>query len=596
VQAYRVATARKKKSAAAAGAGGEKKYRCPNLEGDPDARDVVTRFPPEPSGHLHVGHSKAVFLNQYYAKEHKGGGGTLLLRFDDTNPANEKEEYEHAILDDLRALEIVPDRVSHTSDYFAQILDEGLKLIKNGLAFCDLSTQDELALQRGRTTGVRVASPYRDNTVQRNEELWTLMLKGEQAVVNGSEKRSIVLRAKVVDDKGTPGYECGNGSMRDPVLFRVITDTPHARTGTKFKCYPTYDMACPVVDSLEGVTHVLRDSQYADREEQFVWLQRAMGLRRCYIQPFSRVNFKRTVMSKRKLADLVAMGVAEGWDDPRFPTIKGMLRRGLAVASLREFMIGLGGSLRTCDMEWDKIWSDNMRLLDPTAHRFMAVSKPQQVPLTLEDWPHASDADVVINVPLLPKDPSKGAKPVFVTRVSLLERVDVAGLAVGATLGLMRYCVVEITSLDVDAASGAVTAVRAKRAGEDFKSAARLVTWVSNSPHEIQVDAWEYDYILDDKADDDDAAEDDEGAAAAAATSGSDWRKHINRNSAACTVLVANAALRVAQKGQVVQLERRGLYIVDRPCVRDGERMRLIKIPDGKKKDMSVLAGALEHR
>lgn len=178
----------------------------------------------------------------------------------------------------------------------------------------------------------------------------------------------------------------------------------------------------------------------------------------------------------------------------------------------------------------------------------------------------------------------------------LLERVDVAGLAVGATLGLMRYCVVEITSLDVDAASGAVTAVRAKRAGEDFKSAARLVTWVSNSPHEIQVDAWEYDYILDDKADDDDAAEDDEGAAAAAATSGSDWRKHINRNSAACTVLVANAALRVAQKGQVVQLERRGLYIVDRPCVRDGERMRLIKIPDGKKKDMSVLAGALEHR
>jgi len=581
----------RKGGAAATGGGatgGGKKYgHCPTLEGNPDPKDVVTRFPPEPSGHLHIGHCKALFLNQYYAREYQGGGGKLLLRFDDTNPAAEKEEYEQAILADLAALNVVPDAISHTSDHFDLIEKKAEELIRKGLAFCDFSTQDELAHQRGGKTGVRLPSPCRDQTVEENLKLWELMKQGKEYVHTDGSKRFCTLRAKITDVNGTPGYQCGNGSMRDPVLYRVILDPPHAKTGKKYKMYPTYDMACPIVDAIEGVTHVLRDSQYSDRTEQFQWLQNALNLRKCYIQQFSRVNFIRTLMSKRKLAALINEKYADGWDDPRFPTVKGMLRRGMIVDSIRNFMLELGGSLKQVDMEWDKIWSDNMRALDKIAVRYMAVDQESaaRVEITnfaqfhkIEDTP---DAVVSVSIPLIPKEPERGSKSVIVSPSLFVEKVDIAGLKVGDTLGLMRYAVTKVESVDEAAGSIKVSIVE----NGDFKKCDRLITWVSSSALEPKILAWEYDYILKEGKEDDEV---DDG--------GDTWRKSINPVSKASTVLIANGGVRTLQKGDFVQFERRGLFKVDKAYSREDQMVEFIKVPDGKTKDMSSIKSKLEHR
>jgi glutamyl-tRNA synthetase len=585
-------SAAKKKStpAAATVAGGKKHAHCPILEGNPDPKDVVTRFPPEPSGHLHIGHCKALMLNQYYAREYMGsGGGKLILRFDDTNPAAEKEEYEAAILQDLASLNVVPDVVTHTSDYFDLIEKKAEEMIKKGLAFVDFSTQEELAAQRGGKTGIRIPSPCRDQTVEENLKLWELMKQGKEYEHTDKSKRMCTLRAKVTDIHGTPGYLCGNGSMRDPVLYRVVLDPPHAKCGKKYKMYPTYDMACPIVDSIEDVTHVLRDSQYSDRTEQFEWIQQSLGLRKCYIQQFSRVNFIRTLMSKRKLAALIKDGYADGWDDPRFPTVKGMLRRGMLVDSIKNFMLELGGSLKQVDMEWDKIWSDNMRALDKMAIRFMAVDTESHAKVEITNFAEyhkLSPADVnstivSISIPIIPKEPEKGNKSVIVTPVVLLERVDIDGLKSGDVLGLMRYCVTKVESVDV--ANGTVK-VSIMPDG-DFRKCDRLVTWVSSSPMEPKIVVWEFDYILKEGKEDDEV---DNG--------GDDWRKNINPVSKISSLLIANAGVRNLQKGDFVQFERRGLFKVDKAFVRDNEMMEFIKVPDGKTKDMSTIKSKLDHR
>jgi glutamyl-tRNA synthetase len=610
--------------------------RCPILEGDPDPSTVVTRFPPEPSGHLHIGHCKALFLNQYYAKEYKGviGAGKLLLRFDDTNPATEKGEYETAILEDLASLEIIPDKISHTSDYFDKIQQHAFKLIEKGLAYVDYSSKEELSIQRGRDKGPRVASPCRNQTVERNKELWQLLLKGEDAEIvitkdKPAEKRGLTLRAKITLDDGTPGYEAGNGSLRDPVLFRVVKNPPHAKTGTKYKAYPTYDMACPIVDSLEGVTHVLRDSQYADRAAQYFWLQKNLDLPLCKIQNFSRVNFKRTLMSKRKLAALVDTHIATGWDDPRFPTVKGMLRRGLQVKELRDFMVGLGGSMKQCDMEWDKIWSDNMRIIDVDSWRFMAIGDTTKAAVKINNFNQhhkltsatdGGDTLVAITIPLLPKDPSAGTKSVVVTPIMYVEKEDLKDLQIGQRFGLMRYRVCIVDGIEKDPVSGMVIGidVHIDENDQSFTTAKPLLCWVSNSNVEARVITWEHDYLLKEElaeviGEEDEGGEQQEDGGGATVTTATTtttttnvgdnaWiDKMINRHSIGSCILIANSTVRTLKKGQVIQFERRGFYRVDKPFGdpnKDGEGgglMEFIKIPDGKKKGMSI-EGVLVHR
>jgi len=280
---------------------------------------VITRFPPEPSGFLHIGHAKAAFMNDYYAKRYNG---KLIIRFDDTNPRKEKEEFEEAILSDLKTLNIVPDTTSHTSDYFQQIMDKAEELIKTGKAFCDPTPAAEVSSLRDQL----LPSPFRDTSVEENLKIWNSMKSGAE------ESHKYSLRAKI-------DYKSPNGTMRDPVIYRYV-DLPHNRTGDKFKIYPIYNFACPVVDSLEGVTHALRSNEYHDSIDQYYWfIDNTPGLNKVVIKDFSRVNFTYTLLSKRKLQKLVDMGVVQNWDDPRFPTIQGVTRRGLTITALKKIHI-----------------------------------------------------------------------------------------------------------------------------------------------------------------------------------------------------------------------------------------------------------------
>ena len=254
--------------------------------------EVCTRFPPEPSGFLHIGHAKAVLLNNFFARKHKG---KLLVRFDDTNPSKEKAEFEEAILNDLATLGVKPDIKSHTSDHFELIMKKAKQLIKQGDAYMDDTEAEEMKNNRATSTEYKL----RNRTPKENLKLFDLMCSGSE------EGQKWCMRAKI-------DMASKNGCLRDPVFFRTNL-TPHHRTHAKYKAYPTYDLACPIVDSTEGVTHAMRSMEYTDRNFLYNWVIEKFKLRPVAIQGFARVNFNKTLMSKRKLQQLVDAGSVDGW-------------------------------------------------------------------------------------------------------------------------------------------------------------------------------------------------------------------------------------------------------------------------------------------
>lgn len=261
--------------------------------------EVVTRFPPEPSGYMHLGHCKAALLNDYYAKYFKG---KLVVRFDDTNPSKEKVEYVDTIMEDIKTLGIKPWKITHTSNYFANLMTYAEKLLKEGKAYIDDSTAEQINEQREKM----IESPSRNLPVAKNLQRWKQMKEGTP------EGQGYVLRGKI-------DMKSKNGVLRDPNLYRVVADVPHHRTGSKFKVYPLYDFAAPIVDSIEGVTHALRSNEYHDRNALYEWVLDATEIRKPIIQDFSRLNFTYTLLSKRKLQWFVDKGLVSGWDDPRLP-------------------------------------------------------------------------------------------------------------------------------------------------------------------------------------------------------------------------------------------------------------------------------------
>jgi len=315
---------------------------------------VVTRFPPEPSGYLHIGHAKAALLNDYFARLYQG---KLLLRFDDTNPSKEKKEYENSIKEDLQLLGIKPDVTSHTSDHFNKIYDYALQMIKLGLAYVDDTDQETMRAQR--FDGLE--SKCRNKSVEDN-------LKDFEEMKEGTEfGQKSCLRAKIdMLDK--------NKAMRDPVIYRCNL-IPHPHTGTMYKMYPTYDFVCPIVDSIEGVTHALRTNEYRDRNPQYEWFLKALKLRWVHIWDYSRLNFVYTLLSKRKLTWFVEQGLVTGWDDPRFATVRGIRRRGMTIEALRSYILSQGASQRELSLEWDKLWVTNKKVIDPIAPRHTALIK-----------------------------------------------------------------------------------------------------------------------------------------------------------------------------------------------------------------------------
>ena len=292
-------------------------------------------------------------------------------------------------------------------------------MISEGKAYMDDTPVEKMREERGE----KIESSRRGCSVAENLARFESMLAGEEAGL------AWCMRAKI-------DMASENGTLRDPVMYRANAQ-PHHRTGTRYKAYPTYDFACPIVDSLEGVTHALRTSEYADRMAQYEWIQGALGLRKVHIHEFSRLNFVYTLLSKRKLTWFVEKGHVEGWSDPRFPTVQGVLRRGVTVPALSEFILSQGSSKRIVDMEWDKFWSINKKHIDPTAKRFTALANP--VPLDLVGGEGVPATPELRSVPLHPKNPQVGIKSVWFGPRILLEAEDVATMAEGEEVTLMKW-------------------------------------------------------------------------------------------------------------------------------------------------------------
>ena len=509
---------------------------------------VVTRFPPEPSGYLHIGHAKAALLNQYFADVYEG---KLLVRFDDTNPSKEKDEYVENIMGDIKTLGLRPAQITYTSDYFAQMLQQAERMIRAGVLYADSTPVDQMRDERLN----RVENAYRAQPVEENLRVWQEMVAGSE------EGQKATMRFRM--DMKSP-----NGSLRDPVAYRCNVETPHHRTGTKYKLYPTYDFACPYVDALEGVTHALRTSEYKDREPQFYWIlkfhqQVKPELPAVAIWDYARLNFVNTVMSKRKLQQLVDTGFVEGWDDPRFPTVQGLVRRGLTVDALREFILSQGASKNVTYQEWDKVWTYNKKLIDPVCPRYTAVEVADKVPVTLTNGPAAAEQVVM---PQHPKNPAVGKKIQTRAKRIWIDQADAQVIKDGEEVTGMGWGNMVFKAREAGA-DGKVAAMTAElHLAGSVKSTKLKMTWLAEGQDLVPLTLRYYDHLITKKkVEDGDKLED-----------------LLNQDSLKEVAAVGDANMRTLQKGTILQLERKGYFIVDRPLVKDGATMQLIYIPDGR--------------
>ena len=367
---------------------------------------VHTRFPPEPNGYLHIGHAKSICLNFGIAQEF--AGGLCNLRFDDTNPAKEDVEYVKSIQKDVRWLGFDwQDRCFFASDYFERLYEYAVLLIRKGTAYVDSLTADEIRNYRGTLTEPGQESPYRTRSVEENLDLFSRMRAGD------CEEGTHVLRAKI--DMASP-----NINMRDPTLYR-IRRVPHHRTGTDWNIYPTYDFAHPLSDSIEGVTHSLCTLEFEDHRPLYDWLLDECEVA-CHSQQieFARLNLTHTVMSKRKLLELIEESHVSGWDDPRLPTLMGLRRRGYPPEAIRRFCEHIGVAKRDSVVEVNLLEHFVRENLNASAQRVMAVLRPLRVVLTNYPEGQAEDMQAVNN----PEDPEMGSRAVPFSRVLYIERED----------------------------------------------------------------------------------------------------------------------------------------------------------------------------
>jgi glutaminyl-tRNA synthetase len=370
---------------------------------------VRTRLPPEPNGYLHIGHVKAFMIDYLIAKENNG---ELILRFDDTNPVQEETEYVDAIMDDARWLGIEWKEVTYASDYFDLLYDWAQKLILMGKAYVDDQSPEEVKASRGTFTEPGKNSPYRDRDVEENMDLLERMKNGE--FPDGSR----VLRAKI--DMAHP-----NINMRDPVMYRIIHEPAHHRTGDKWKIYPMYDWAHGQNDSMEGITHSLCSLEYRDHRPLYEWFPEQLGVFKPRQIEFARLNLSYTVMSKRKLRRLVEEKHVNGWDDPRMPTLRAMRRRGYTAEAILDFVQRMGYSTVATSnagviAEYAFLESCVREDLNKHSLRRMAVTKPLR--LVIDNYPNdlVEEMSAVNN----PEDPEAGTRKVPFSKVLYIEQDD----------------------------------------------------------------------------------------------------------------------------------------------------------------------------
>jgi len=451
---------------------------------------VHTRFPPEPNGYLHIGHAKSICLNFGIADEFKG---LCNLRFDDTNPTKEEVEYVESIKEDVKWLGFDWDkREYYASDYFEKMYGYAVELIKKGRAYvCDLNA-DEIREYRGTLTEPGKESPYRNRAVEENLELFEKMRKGE--FPDGSH----TLRAKI-------DMKSGNINMRDPVIYRIM-HAEHHRTGNKWRIYPMYDFAHCVSDSIEGITHSICTLEFEDHRPLYDWFLNELGVYHPQQIEFARLNLSYTVLSKRRLIQLVQEGHVNGWDDPRMPTISGLRRRGYTPESIRNFCERIGVAKRDSLVDMALLEHCIREGLNKSAQRVMAVLKPLKVVITNYPENQTEELEAINN----PEDESMGKRKVPFSRILYIERDDFREnppkeffrLAPGREVRL-RYAYY-ITCIDVikDQTTGEVTELHctydpATRGGDspDKRKVKATLHWVSAS-HAIEAEVRLYGHLF----------------------------------------------------------------------------------------------------
>ncbi|KAL7674564.1 hypothetical protein ACOME3_000841 [Neoechinorhynchus agilis] len=513
---------------------------------------VVVRFPPEASGYLHVGHVKAALLNQFYKEKYDG---RLILRFDDTNPEKETSEFENAILDDCKnLLQLRVNQSTRTSDHFERLISACTNLITAGKAYCDDTESGEMKRQREQKTKSRC----RDTSVETNLAIWSRMQQGKAP--------TYCVRAKI-------DYESPNGCMRDPTIFRCKNE-PHVIWKERFKVYPTYDFACPLVDSWEGVTHALRTTEYHDRDEQYDWVLESLKQRKVHICEFSRLNLQSTVLSKRKLAWFVSSNKVTGWNDPRMPTLRGVFRRGMTLDGLRAFIESQGSSKSNVNMEWDKVWAMNTRVIDPHAKRYTALLARHVVKACVRNVSSVAKRTVQLH----PKDASVGTKQIYTGPNILLDGDDVMELSCGDRVTLIGWGNMRVNSIVRHDDRVDCLILDAELENTDFKKT-KKINWLCMASMlrstAIPVVCVYFDHLISKPklAPDDDFKE---------------YAKHKTRFEFSMT---GELAMKNIEKGEIIQLQRRGYFICEQPYMQATAASGLkspcvlYNIPDGTTKE-----------
>ncbi|MDP6183493.1 MAG: glutamine--tRNA ligase/YqeY domain fusion protein [Gammaproteobacteria bacterium] len=506
-------------------------------------RAVRTRFPPEPNGHLHIGHAKSICLNFGTALDF---GGTCNLRFDDTNPEKESSEFQEAIEEDVRWLGFDwDDRLYHASDYFRQLHDYAVELIELGKAYVDSMSAAEMREYRGTLTERGRESRYRNRSIEENLDLFRRMEAGD------FDDGEHVLRAKI--DMASP-----NINMRDPTLYR-IRRTAHHRTGSRWNIYPMYDYTHCISDAIEGITHSLCTLEFEDHRPLYDWVLDQLPIA-CHPRQieFARLEVNYTITSKRKLSLLVNEGHVAGWDDPRLPTLKGMRRRGYPSAAIRDFCERVGVTKKRTTIDIGALENCVREHLDGCAPRAMAVVNPLK--LIIENYTNAETDE--LDAPNHPKDDSFGVRKIKFTRELYIERDDFMEdpprkffrLAPGREVRLRYAYLVTCQRVLRDPESGEVTAVYCtydpeSRGGSapDGRKVKGTIHWVS-AEHARRAEIRLYDRLF---RTPNPAGEED-------------FRAHLNPDS---IVLVKNAlvepCLTQAQPGAYYQFERLGYFCAD---------------------------------
>ncbi len=525
---------------------------------------VHTRFPPEPNGYLHIGHAKSICLNFGVANDY---GGLSNLRFDDTNPSKEEAEYAEAIQEDVRWLGFDwDDRLFYASDYFDQLFDYAVELIKKGKAYvCDLSS-DEIRAYRGTLTEPGKNSPYRDRSIEENLDLFERMRAGE--FPDGSR----TLRGRV--DMASP-----NITMRDPVLYRIM-HMSHYRTGDKWKIYPTYDFTHCLSDSIEGITHSLCTLEFENNRPLYDWILDQLEIYHPQQIEFARLNLSYTVLSKRKLIQLVEDGIVDGWDDPRMPTLSGLRRRGYIPRAIRDFCDHIGVAKTNSTIDIALLEHFIRKDLNLRAPRVFGILRPLRVVITNYPDNQVEELEAVNN----PEDESMGTRKVPFSKVLYIEQDDfrevpppkfrrlIPGREVRLRYGYFITCVDVIK----DENTGEIIELHCTYDPEtrggyapDGRKVKATLHWLS-AAHAIEAEIRLYDRLFL-ASNPDDVGE------------GLDFKSTLNPDS--LEILQGSfveQSLRDASPGITYQFERQGYFCVDPKVSKDGKKVfnRTISLRD----------------